>query len=104
VDTDPARASRVQASFPAARAADDDTRALADPALNAVNICLPHHLHAPVALAAAQAGKHILVEKPLAATLDEADQMVVKVLNDVLMFSQLRCARCIDGLQLAAKG
>jgi predicted dehydrogenase len=76
VDTDPARASRVQANFPAARVADDYTLALADPVLKAVDICLPHHLHAPVALAAAQAGKHILVEKPLAASLDEADQMI----------------------------
>lgn len=44
--------------------------------IDAVDICLPHHLHAEVAIAAAEAGKHILVEKPIANTLEEADAMV----------------------------
>jgi predicted dehydrogenase len=41
-----------------------------------VDICLPHNLHAPVTLAAAQAGKHILCEKPMAGSLEEADRMI----------------------------
>src|SRR5262249_25491379 len=36
---------------------------LADPAVDAVDLCLPHHLHADMAVAAARAGKHILCEK-----------------------------------------
>jgi predicted dehydrogenase len=36
----------------------------------------PHDLHAVVVVAAVQAGKHVLVEKPLAATLAEADDMI----------------------------
>jgi predicted dehydrogenase len=44
--------------------------------LDALSICLPHPLHAPAAIAAAQAGLHVLVEKPLATTLDEADHMI----------------------------
>jgi predicted dehydrogenase len=40
--------------------------------LDAVDICLPHHLHADAIVAAAQAGKHILCEKPLCLTADEA--------------------------------
>ncbi len=44
--------------------------------VDAVDICLPHHLHCPVAVDCARAGKHILVEKPIANTLQEADQMV----------------------------
>ncbi|MGC8791853.1 MAG: Gfo/Idh/MocA family protein [Bryobacteraceae bacterium] len=42
----------------------------ADPDVEAVDICLPTHLHAPAALAALSHGKHVLVEKPMA--LDEA--------------------------------
>lgn len=44
--------------------------------LDAVCICLPHSLHCDVAVAAAEAGLHILVEKPLAPTLAEADRMI----------------------------
>ena len=45
--------------------------------IDAVDISLPNHLHAPAAIAAAQAGKIILCEKPLALSLDEAIAMVV---------------------------
>ena len=39
---------------------------LADPAVEAVDICAPHHFHRPLAVAAMKAGKHVLIEKPLA--------------------------------------
>jgi len=41
--------------------------------IDAVDICLPHHLHKPAIIDAAKAGKHILCEKPLCLTLREAD-------------------------------
>ena len=50
--------------------------ALADPAIDAVDICLPTDLHASMALAALRAGKHVLVEKPLALTGASADEVV----------------------------
>lgn len=45
---------------------------LAEADVDAVDICLPHHLHKDAIIAAANAGKHILCEKPLCLTLDEA--------------------------------
>lgn len=53
-----------------------DYRKLLSRPLDAVSICLPHSLHAPATIAAARAGLHILVEKPLATTLAEADSMI----------------------------
>ena len=58
------------------RLSADYHEALADPELEAVIVCLPHHLHAPVAIEAARAGKHVLCEKPIAHTLDAADRMI----------------------------
>lgn len=44
--------------------------------IDAIDICLPHDLHKPVAIASAAAGKHLLIEKPLALDLDEAREIV----------------------------
>ncbi len=55
----------------------DDYRAAVERSdVDAVDICLPHHLHAQVALAALAAGKHVLVEKPMACSLGECRAMV----------------------------
>ena len=48
----------------------------ADSAINAVYVATPHELHAEHAVAALRAGKHVLVEKPLATTLADAEKMV----------------------------
>ena len=57
-------------------ATDDLTAALGRPDVGAVDICLPHMLHAATAEVALAAGKHVLVEKPFATSLDEADAMI----------------------------
>lgn len=47
-----------------------------DPAVQAVVVAVPTPLHVPVAMAAIEAGKHVLCEMPLAYRLDEADAMI----------------------------
>jgi predicted dehydrogenase len=52
---------------------------LADSEIDAVDIALPHHLHRDAIVAAAQAGKHLMGEKPLCLTLDEAADIACAV-------------------------
>jgi predicted dehydrogenase len=47
--------------------------------IDAVDICLPHHLHCPAILDAAAAGLHILCEKPMCMSLEQADQIAAAV-------------------------
>lgn len=49
---------------------------LSSPDVDAVVISTPHYLHAPLTIAAARAGKHVMVEKPIACTLEQADAMI----------------------------
>mgnify|MGYP001026169901 CR=1 FL=1 len=49
---------------------------LARPDVDAVNVCVPSGLHASVAMDVMQAGKHVLVEKPIALNLTDADRMI----------------------------
>ena len=44
--------------------------------LDAVSVCTPNYLHAPMTIAAANAGLHVLVEKPMATTAGEGEQMI----------------------------
>jgi len=49
---------------------------LSDPKVDAVIVCSPHVYHGEQVVAAAKAGKHVLVEKPMALTLKECDDMI----------------------------
>jgi predicted dehydrogenase len=64
-----------RAQLGVARAFGDYRELLALPELDAVSVCLPTHLHAPVTMAALEAGKHVLVEKPMAMDAAEAESM-----------------------------
>lgn len=55
---------------------EDYRRILDDPGIHALDICLPHFMHEKVVLEALQAGKDVLLEKPIAMTVEEADRMI----------------------------
>lgn len=59
-----------------ATAYEDYEKLLGDPEVDAVSICLPPNMHCPVAVRALQASKHVLVEKPMASSLEECDRMI----------------------------
>ncbi len=63
-----ARGERAEAfarEFAVGRAVPDFRAVLDDPAVDLVDLCVPSHLHAQMAMEAARAGKHVIVEKPL---------------------------------------
>jgi predicted dehydrogenase len=71
--------ARRRADELGARAFTDFRRLLTEADVDAVDICLPHHLHADAIAAAAAAGKHILCEKPLCLTAEEATRVQAAV-------------------------
>jgi predicted dehydrogenase len=73
---DLARAQAYAAQFQGCGVFGSYEAAAADPRVEALYVCTPHHLHQAHVTLAAQAGKHILVEKPLARTLAEGRAMI----------------------------
>ncbi|MDD3826501.1 MAG: Gfo/Idh/MocA family oxidoreductase [Anaerolineae bacterium] len=69
------RARRFSAEY-GAQAYTDYHDMLARPDIDAVTVCVPSGLHAQVAIDVLQAGKHVLVEKPIALNLADADRMI----------------------------
>src|SRR5690606_37886517 len=58
---------------------EDYRELLARPDIDFVTIATPDHLHRDICAAAAQAGKHFMVEKPLTTSLAEADELIARV-------------------------
>jgi predicted dehydrogenase len=72
------RARQVLGGYSTVRATSDYAAVLADPAVRAVAVATPAGTHLDVALAALRAGKHVLVEKPLAATYEDGLRLVTE--------------------------
>jgi predicted dehydrogenase len=64
---------------------------ISDPAVEAVDICLPTNMHSSIAIQALRAGKHVLVEKPMALDGDAAQEMIdtAAAANRTLMVGQV---------------
>jgi predicted dehydrogenase len=71
----------------------DLEEALGQPDCDVADVCLPNHLHARVTIDAVKAGKHVIIEKPLCLTIEEADSMIVagRAHNRKLMYAEELC-------------
>lgn len=74
-DLDPAKAQAGAALAQGARPVSAVTEVFADPSIDLVNICLPPHLHAPMTIAALDAGKHVVCEKPIAGSVADVHRI-----------------------------
>lgn len=74
VDTDEKKAKDFAAKFNCNYTTNFDE--ILDKDIDVIHLCTPHYLHAPMAIKAMKAGKHVLTEKPMAITLQDADEMI----------------------------
>ncbi len=86
----PERVAHAQAAFGAVDGLIGLDAALQDERIEAVSLALPHNLHAEAACRALEAGKHVLVEKPIANTLAEAETMIesARAADRILMVAE----------------
>jgi predicted dehydrogenase len=75
-DVDPDRLARAARQFDVPRSYDASSELLKDPDIDVVAVSVPTGLHLAVASAVMDAGKHLLLEKPLALSLNECDQLI----------------------------
>lgn len=75
-DADPQRAQQRATEFGIQRIYASQEELLGDPNVQVVAVLVPPFLHAPVAIAALEAGKHVVTEKPMAGSLAECDSMI----------------------------
>ncbi|GGD49745.1 Gfo/Idh/MocA family protein [Paenibacillus nasutitermitis] len=86
------RANAAARKYGIANIYTDYRELLADPSIEAVSICTWNNKHAEMAIAAIEAGKHVLVEKPLCRTVEEALQIqrAVRSSNKILQIGYVR--------------
>ncbi len=75
-DLDAARTAEAAEDFPGITTYQDYHELVKDPGVDNVVVILPHNLHYPAAMAAINAGKGVVLEKPMCITTDEATEMI----------------------------
>jgi len=90
MDVDAGRAEAAAQKY-GARAYTSVEELLNDPEVEGVHVCTPHSFHGEQVVAAAKAGKHVIVEKPMALTVQECDDMIraSEAAGKVLMVGQV---------------
>jgi myo-inositol 2-dehydrogenase/D-chiro-inositol 1-dehydrogenase len=104
----PGKAKRFAQHHGIARAFEDYRDLLAVKEIDLVSLALPNDLHCRAAVDAAHAGKHVICEKPLCRTLQQADQMIAacRQAGVLLMYAEELCfaPKYVRAKQLADEG
>ena len=75
-DIDENRRDLARSEFPSVSIYDNVDELLAEPRIDLVVVVLPHNLHRSITVQCLEAGKHVIVEKPMCVTIAEANQMI----------------------------
>jgi predicted dehydrogenase len=97
-DTNPERSAPYREQYDA-KVYSSYTHLLHDSAIDIVNICTPSGLHTQMAVDAAKYGKHVVVEKPLALSLANADQIIEECRKAMVKLSVVHPNRCKPAVQ-----
>lgn len=91
-DRIPDRLAAIAGPLNVSVAVDDAEKLIADPNVDAICVCLPTHLHLPIATAALKAGKHVMIELPPAPTAKDAKALAkaAEKAGRVLMYAAVR--------------
>jgi predicted dehydrogenase len=90
VDIFPEKAEQKKKDFKLdAQVFDSHKKILKDPSINLVSICTPPYVHAEIAIDFLKAGKNVIVEKPMAASLEECDAMIKAAKKSGKVFSPI---------------
>jgi len=107
-DPDQSRAEQARKSLEAAQAGPDLRRILDDRTVDAIVIAAPNHWHAPAAVLACQAGKHVYVEKPCSHNIAEGRRMIEAARRSGMVMqvgSQIRGTQVFqEGIALVREG
>jgi predicted dehydrogenase len=98
VDIFPEKAEQKKKDFKLADAGvfDNYKIILKDPSIDLVSVCTPPYVHAEIAIAFLKAGKNVIVEKPMAASLEECDAMIRAAAKSGKVFSPIAQNRFRD--------
>jgi len=110
-DTPIDRAKALAQKYGIPQCYDDLDKLLSESGAQVIDICIPNFLHHNACLKAAEANKHVIVEKPFALTLEQADEMIdaCKKRGLLLMYAEQLCfapkyERCRSLIEAGAVG
>jgi len=92
----PERAAAFAKAFGVRKTAATFEAILADPEVDAADLCVPNFLHAPMGIAAARAGKHVIVEKPLTGYFGDGATPRGEMLRQALASANALIGACRD--------
>ena len=102
-DIDLSRAEKIKAEYNCPIATDNYKDLLNCEKIDAIHICTPNFLHTPIALEAIEANKHLLVEKPFAISVKDAEKVFAKAKEKGVRVMSANCFRYLTEASMLKK-